>query len=394
MTSWREKTLGEFVSLQRGHDLPTDNRGAGRVPVVGSFGVTGYHDKARAKGPGLTVGRSGASAGSVFFINEDFWPHNTCLFVTDFQGNNPRFAYYLLGTLNLPSHAAGSAQPSLNRNHISPLSIRVPERLEQDQIVRVLSALDDKIELNRRMNETLEAMAQAIFKDWFVDFGPVRRKLAGVTDPVAITGGLTPAPELAALFPDGFGDDGLPEGWNHEPVSEFADLSGGKQLDKSEIADVGPVPVFGGAGIMGYTNRSNARGYVVTVGRVGAYCGQFFAHRGEAWVNNNASLITSRKPDLAEWLFWALKNVDIDVIKKGAAQPFVSNGDIAKLSLVSPGAAILEAFVALLKPILLRREAGVRESETLAETRDYLLPKLMSGEVRVRDAERMVADAG
>jgi type I restriction enzyme, S subunit len=172
-------------------------------------------------------------------------------------------------------------------------------------------------------------------------------------------------------------------------VSAFAGLSGGKQLDKSQIAEKGPVPVFGGAGLMGFTSQSNAKGYVITVGRVGAYCGQFFAHRGEAWVNNNASQIVSRKPELSEWLFWALKNVDIDVIRKGAAQPFVSNGDIAKLNLVSPGLLTLEKFVSFLKPIILRCEASVFESTSLAETRDYLLPKLMSGEVRVREVEKM-----
>ena len=101
-----------------------------------------------------------------------------------------------------------------------------------------------------------------------------------------------------------------------------------------------------------------------------------------------SSVVTAKtcKP----WLFWALKNVDIDVIKKGAAQPFVSNGDVAKLKLVSPGPAILEAFVGLLRPIVLRSEACTSESELLAETRDYLLPKLMSGEVRLRNAEKAV----
>lgn len=258
---------------------------------------------------------------------------------------------------------------------------------EQRETAEVLSDLDAQTELNRRMNETLEGMAQAIFRDWFVDFGPVRRKLAGEANPVAIMGGLTSDParaaQLAALFPAAFGNDGLPVGWELQPVSAFAELRGGKQLEKQHILPVGPNPVFGGAGIMGYATISNATGYVITVGRVGAYCGQFFGHRGSAWVNNNASLIKPSVGVPPEWLLLALRESDIESIKRGAAQPFVSNGDVSKLPLVDAGAGVRAAFEELTRPLFLLSEARQAESRTLAETRDYLLPRLMSGEVRV-----------
>ena len=122
-------------------------------------------------------------------------------------------------------------------------------------ITEILDALDDKIELNRRMNETLEAMAQAIFRDWFVDFGPTRRKLAGLTDPTEIMGGLvqdpTRAAELAALFPDAFGDDGLPEGWEKRRVEDVLTLAYGKSLTKS-VRQPGDVPVYGSGGVNGF----------------------------------------------------------------------------------------------------------------------------------------------
>lgn len=262
-------------------------------------------------------------------------------------------------------------------------------------IGELLGSLDEKIDLNRRMNETLEAMAQAIFRDWFVDFGPVRRKMAAVIDPVAIMGGLTPDPtraaELAGLFPDSLGEDDLPVGWALEPVTAFATIRGGKQLEKQHIHLNGPNPVFGGAGVMGFSILSNAEGYVITVGRVGAYCGQFFGHRGAAWVNNNASLITPHEGVAPEWLLLALRNSDIDLIKRGAAQPFVSNGDVGNLPIMAPGLKILEGFGELIKPLFLMSEARDSEAKTLAETRDYLLPRLMSGEVRVGDAALEIA---
>jgi type I restriction enzyme S subunit len=114
--SWTSCNLGEVIELQRGYDLPEYERQPGNVPVIGSFGITGYHNTARANGPGVTVGRSGASFGVATFSPVDFWPHNAVLFVTDFKGNIPRFVYYLLKTIDFQSLNSGSAQPSLNRN--------------------------------------------------------------------------------------------------------------------------------------------------------------------------------------------------------------------------------------------------------------------------------------
>lgn len=96
MSLWVTKTLGEFVTLQRGHDLTEPDRRPGLVPVMGSAGQNGTHDKSRAPGPGVVIGRSGASFGQVHFVEEDYWPHNTCLYVTDFRGNDPKFPLTLM----------------------------------------------------------------------------------------------------------------------------------------------------------------------------------------------------------------------------------------------------------------------------------------------------------
>jgi type I restriction enzyme S subunit len=131
MTNWRRQTPGEFLSLQRGYDLTSDEREAGNVPVIGAAGQNGFHNKALANAPGIVVGRSGGSFGQIHLVMKDFWPHNTAMFVTDFKDNDAYFAYYLLKNLNFNQFNSGSAQPSLNRNFICPISINVPVPKEQ-----------------------------------------------------------------------------------------------------------------------------------------------------------------------------------------------------------------------------------------------------------------------
>jgi len=307
-----------------------------------------------------------------------------------------RWLYYYLQSpqsqAELFARCRGTTQKYIPLGELRKFPIKFPiDQFARESTINLLSVLDDKIELNRRMNETLEAMARAVFRDWFVDFGPTRRKAAGTTDPAAIIGGLLPnltqAPPLAALFPDSFGENGLPEGWEEREVSSFAKLKGGKQLPKTEFVEEGDIPVFGGAGHMGNTDKANASGYVISVGRVGAYCGNFVAHRGRAWINNNASFFELKAKTKPEWFFYALRELDLTRIRKGAAQPFVSNSDIAKLSLVFPGDAVLEKFQGMLLPLIKLIEANEQENQTLAATRDILLPKLMSGDLRLTGAE-------
>ena len=178
-SNWRETTLGDVVELKRGYDLPKRNRISGTVPLVSSSGISDHHAEAKVKGPGVVTGRYG-TIGEVFFIDEDFWPLNTSLYVRDFKGNDPRFVSYFLRTLDFFANSDKAAMPSVNRNHLHTAPVRIPPLDEQRRIAGILGVLDDKIELNRRICQTLEAMAQAVFKSWFVDFDPVRAKANGL----------------------------------------------------------------------------------------------------------------------------------------------------------------------------------------------------------------------
>jgi type I restriction enzyme S subunit len=224
---WSEMPFGNFVALQRGHDLPDQDRRPGKVPILGSFGITGFHDTVKAKGPGVTIGRSGASFGVATYTNQDYWPLNTALYVIDFKGNDPKFTYYFFKQFDFSAYNSGSAQPSLNRNNLYGIPIRVPPPSIQKQIALFLTALDDRIALLRETNATLEAIAQALFKSWFVDFDPVRTKsslpspcgrgaggegnhrLHPHPNPLPQGEGAVLAPEIAALFPDSFEESEL-----------------------------------------------------------------------------------------------------------------------------------------------------------------------------------------
>ena len=175
---WRETTLGNVIEFKRGYDLPKRERRPGAVPIVSSSGLTGKHSESKVHGPGVVTGRYG-TLGQIFFISGNFWPLNTTLYVRDFKGNDPRFVSYFLRGLDFSAYSDKAAVPGLNRNHIHQEIVRIPTDVhEQRAIAHILGTLDDKIELNRRKNETLEAMAQALFKSWFVDFDPVRAKAA------------------------------------------------------------------------------------------------------------------------------------------------------------------------------------------------------------------------
>ncbi|MDD3269124.1 MAG: restriction endonuclease subunit S [Syntrophomonadaceae bacterium] len=150
-SGWTDMKLGNFVALQRGYDLISQDRIVGNIPVIGCGGINGYHSEANAKSPGVALGRSGAGYGTAFYCPVDFWAHNTVLFVTDFKGNHPKFVYYFLDALDFSNYNSGGAQPSLNRNYIYPIDVVIPPIQEQIAIANLLSTWDRCIEKSERI---------------------------------------------------------------------------------------------------------------------------------------------------------------------------------------------------------------------------------------------------
>lgn len=185
--------LNEFITLQRGFDLPSNKRISGSVPVVASTGIAGYHNEIKVKAPGVVIGRSGSIGGGQY-IEKDFFPLNTTLYVKDFKGHYPRFIYYLLKSIDFTSFNVGTGVPTLNRNHLSSILISDLGIDKEKEIANILGSLDQKIQLNTQINQTLEQIAQALFKSWFVDFDPVRAKVQALSDGLSLE-----QSELAAM---------------------------------------------------------------------------------------------------------------------------------------------------------------------------------------------------
>jgi type I restriction enzyme S subunit len=179
-TDWNTATLGDFISLQRGHDLTSGNRREGTVPIMGSAGQNGCHDTALAKGPGVVLGRSGASFGHAHYCKVDFWPHNTALYVTDFRGNDPLFVYYFLSSIDFTRHNSGGAQQSLNRNFIYPISVTFPStEKEQQAIAAALSDADALIESLEQLIAKKRQIKQGAMQELLTG----KKRLPGFTAP-------------------------------------------------------------------------------------------------------------------------------------------------------------------------------------------------------------------
>ena len=216
--SFEKTPLNEFITLQRGFDLPKGDRYEGTVPVIASTGVGGYHNIAKVGAPGVVIGRSGSIGGGQY-IQEPFWPLNTTLWVKDFKGHDPRYIYYLIRSIDFTKFNVGSGVPTLNRNHISSLLVNELGIVREKVISKQLGDIDDKIALNTQTNQTLEQMAQAIFKSWFVDFDPVKAKMNGEQPE-----GMDEA--TASLFPEKLVESELgliPEGWTVKPFKKVID---------------------------------------------------------------------------------------------------------------------------------------------------------------------------
>ena len=399
-------TLGDLVTLQRGHDLPASKRAAGSVPVMGSFGITGSHDTARAKGPGVTVGRSGASIGVVSYTENDYWPLNTCMYVTDFKGNDPRFVYYFLQTVDLAAHNSGSAQPSLNRNYIYPIDIVVPRPADQREIAALLGALDEKIELNRRMSATLEEMSRTLYRSWFVDFDPVHARALGQS-PTHMDAA------TAALFPDSFGPNGLPKGWEISTIGEVAETVGGATPKTKEPAfwdgphrwatprDLSKLdqPVLfetdrtlTEAGLAKISSGLSPAGTVLLSSR--APIG--YVAIAQIPVAVNQGFIALRETDRissVEAYFWVQSNMDAILANaNGSTFQEISKKNFRPLPYVVAPESVRSAFRDLAGTWFDRVAGLCAESANLAALRDALLPRLMSGELRIREAEKEIEE--
>lgn len=377
------KELGNVLELQRGYDLPHSEMNEGVVPVAGSNGIIGYHDVAKLQPPCITIGRSG-SVGKLHRYDVPVWPHNTSLFISDFKGNDDKYLFYLLKTIDFNKVCDSSVIPSLNRNFVYPIKIFFElDVKKQKKIAAVLSALDDKIALNKKMNQKLEAMAKRLYDYWFVQYDFPDKN----GHPYKTTGG--PMTYNATLKRE------IPAGWDDGVLSDIANITMGQSPDGSSYNEDGEGMIFYQGSTDFGMRFPTVRQYTTAPTRfakkgdilmsVRAPVGAVNIANTDCCIGRGLSALNSKLESLSHLYFL------IDVFKKtfenkntvGTTFGSITKDELYALPVVIPDKSVIEQFEKMAKPIFDRQMKLGEESNRLTKLRDKLLPLLMNGQVIV-----------
>lgn len=419
---WKKCRWGELATLEYGKALRDYESAIGPYPVYGTNGAIGRHSASLCNHPGVIIGRKGAYRG-VHFSKEPFYVIDTAFYLEPKVNLDLRWAYYELLTHDINSMDSGSAIPSTSRDDFYNLPVAVPSLSEQQAIAHILASLDDKIELNRRMNETLEAIARALFKSWFVNFDPVRARAEG-RQPTGMS------TETVALFPDGFEESELgeiPSGWrlgSLDDVTAFM-LGGdwGSDAPKEDATEPAlcirgaDIPELQNAGFgkmpLRYLKSSSLEkrhllpGDIVieisggsptqSTGRPVLITAELQQELSYPLVCSNFCRMIRLIDDIPPvfvyfWLRWLYSSDAFLEYENGTTG--IKNLALTVFSqqkrLLLPPPAILQQFEQTIGSLFKARQEYGTQSRTLAGIRDALLPKLLSGEIRVKEAEKLV----
>lgn len=379
---WKEVRLGDIATMQYGKLAPK-KKDAGNVPIFTGYKNVGYTDKINCnKNTIVVVARGVGGCGDVKITNEDCYLTNLAISVSlNAQICVPMFFYYLHQLENLSILNSGSAQPQITIESLTKYSFRIPSLDDQHRITSILSSLDRKIELNNKINADLEEMAQAIFKNWFVDFEP---------------------------FKDGkFVDSELgmiPEGWKVGRLDEIADVVGGSTPSKAKpeyytqkgIAWLTPKDlsnhpaVYTSRGVIditeeGYNSTSTKlmpKGTILFTSR--APIGYISIAQNDICTNQGFKSLVPKKAGTC-FLYCFLKYVTPEIENKSTGSTFKeASGSLMKsLQVIMPEQKVFEDFETIVSPLFARIESLEKENSCLSLLRDTLLPRLMSGELEV-----------
>jgi len=397
MSKISKMTLGDLVEFQRGYDLPKSKFLNGEFPVISSNGILGFHNEYKVKGPGITIGRSG-TVGMPQYIKSNFFPHNTSLFVKNFKGNNPKYIYYLIKTLGLNDWKSGSGVPTMNRNHLHPISILAhTNNLEQKKIASVLSTLDYKIELNNRINTELESMAKTLYDYWFVQFDFPNKN----GKPYKSSGGkMVWKDELKREIPEEWGVESIEKcckivdclhskkpDFNYEENKYY--LLQLENIKDDGLLDLTSIYYVSAEVYKLWTSRIEVIENDIVITNAGRVAATAQIPRGvKAGIGRN---ITAIRPSTINPTYLFLTFRGIDMIRQvkmntdsGAFFTSLNVKGIKKLNIVRPSQEIENRFEDIVKPLRQKRELNNFENQKLSELRDWLLPMLMNGQVRVR----------
>ncbi|MBS1776354.1 MAG: restriction endonuclease subunit S [Bacteroidetes bacterium] len=367
MREWKEYKLGEVVTFQRGHDLTKTEMQEGNIPVAGSNGIIGFHTQHTTKAPGLTIGRSG-NIGTPHYYDTDFWAHNTVLFVKEFILTEPKYFYYYLHTIDFTQFNAGSSVPTLNRNHIHQLDISLPSLPEQTAIAEVLSSLDDKIDLLHRQNKTLEQLAETLFRQWFVEEAEEGWEVGTIDDVVSMKGGTTPSTTEQKYW-DGDIHWTSPRDLSNTTSIFLFDTS--RKITEEGLKQIssGLLPVstllLSSRAPIGYLALTEIP-VAINQGYIAIICDKI--------VSNYFMFL------------WCKANMEmIENAGNGSVFQEISKSAFRTLDFLVPPKEKIKHFDKEIEPMFQKIKSNTTQIRTLTQLRDTLLPKLMSGEVRVSE---------
>jgi type I restriction enzyme S subunit len=388
----KRKKIGEIINLKRGYDLPSMERVEGDVPIISSSGITDFHNEFKKVGKGVVTGRYG-TLGEVFYINGKYWPLNTTLYVTDFKGNDPKFIYYFLKTLKLERFNGAAAVPGLDRNVIHRVEVLFPEHISiQTKIASILSAYDELIENNKQRIKMLEEMAEEIYKEWFVRFRFPGYEFTKFFD---VKGKEVPHGTLGAL----------PEGWDKTKVENvYKTSSGGTpsrlkeaeyfngeidwvktgELKDSFILDteehITEIGLKNSSAKLFPENTLLMAMYGVNIGQLGISSKPAAANQAVCVFNPIDGIETSL---VHSFYFFKSIRSHLFNISMGAAQQNLSQDLIKKIDFLKPNAKIIRNYHSIVFPFFEEIKILSQKSQLLQQTRDLLLPRLISGKLSV-----------
>jgi type I restriction enzyme S subunit len=397
--AWPLTLARQLLTLNYGKALTELTRRPGPIPVYGSNGQCGWHDAALREGPGVILGRKGQGPLGVEWCDSPFWVIDTAYFLTlNRRDIDLRFYYYLTKYIGLNHLKDGTSNPSLSRDTFGVQLFPVPPLPDQKAIAGFLADFDRKIHVNRRMNETLEAIASAIFKSWFLDFDPVRAKMEG-RQPAAID------PEAAALFPDSLEDSPLgpiPAGWRACPLPTAIDVNPPRKLSNGAIApylDMQNMPTHShrpdswvdrpfGSG-MRFTNGDTLVARITPCLENGKTAFVDFLEDGQVgWGSTEYIVLRPRNPLAPEHAYYLARTDDfrtfaIQNMTGTSGRQRVPAQSLDHYRIVVPTKNIAAAFGRLAHSVMNKIRANSQQNATLAALRDTLLPKLLSGEITI-----------
>ncbi|WP_067151360.1 restriction endonuclease subunit S [Pseudotamlana agarivorans] len=376
--NWKTYKLGKVVTLQRGYDLPNSKRKMGSYPVIAASGFSSWHNEFKVKGPGVTTGRSG-TLGQVYYEKNDFWPLNTSLWVKDFHGNEPKFIYYFLKTLKFEEFNSGTSVPTLNRNDVHKIDVTIPPLSEQKAIASILSAIDDKIENNLAINKTLEDMAMALYKHWFVDFGPFQN-------------GEFVESELGQI----------PKGWEVKRLDDLANILNSKRIplsSRERSTRKGKFPYYGASGIIDFIDDYLFEGEYVIISEDGENLRSrktpiAFNAFGKFWVNNHAHIVQGKMRGINKLIISHIAQLDMNQFLTGAVQPKLNKQNLLSIGIPFPkNVSLIDELLDKFHSYSMMVISNELENQTLIQLRDTLLPKLISGDIQLKAFRQQVENA-